>query len=137
MRIAYLTLDDVHEVVAAQMAAEYDIELRTWWPKDGPPDGACSAQLYDLDYWPLPERRQVLSDLLAGRLPGPVGVHGYNLDDEQMEALAKRGVIVGRYLEPELLARLYLAALEGRVAAAQEALPAHQGRPAPVAALPA
>jgi hypothetical protein len=98
MRIAYLTLDDVNQELALELAARWGIRMDVLSPRDSFPEGALDLVLYDLDHWPEPERQQALSRLLDGPAPHPTAVHSYNLDERQVKALRGRGVAVYRRL---------------------------------------
>jgi hypothetical protein len=100
--IAYLSTDEVNQDLALQMAAACDIRVELLSPRDPPPDGEFDALVYDLDYWPLPQRQEVLAELLTGQAPHPVAVHTYNLDADQIDALRAKGMAVHRRLEPEV-----------------------------------
>jgi hypothetical protein len=102
MRIAYLTTDEVNEQLALQMATECGITLCPLAPKDAPPDGEYDAVLYDWDYLPVEEQREVMAELLSGLLPHAVALHSYNLEDYQVEALRGNNVAVYRRLQPML-----------------------------------
>src|SRR5262249_12940393 len=71
-------------------------------PKDPPRDEEFDALLYDLDSWPVGRQIEVLAELLAGRLPRAVAVHGYNLEDGPAEALRRHTVAVYRRLQPSV-----------------------------------
>jgi hypothetical protein len=102
MRIAYLTTDEVNQHLAKEMAAACRVTLCPLAPKDPPPDKEFDAVLYDWDYWPAEKRQEVLAELRAGRLPGAVAVHGYNVEEGQAEALRGHAVAVYLGLRPEL-----------------------------------
>ena len=109
MRIAYLTTDEVNQELALQLAADQEIRLEVIWPRDEPPDGCFDAVIYDLDCLSPPQRRQLLTDLAAGRAPRPAAVHSYALEGEQIKALLGRGVIVRPRLRATLFRRLAAA----------------------------
>jgi hypothetical protein len=102
MKIAYLTLDEVHEDLLRKLAETRGAEFCAFPGLDPPLAGGFDAMIYDLDYLP-PERRQsVLAELLSGRVSHRAAVHGYNLRRKQVQGLRRRGVIVGRTPERAL-----------------------------------
>jgi hypothetical protein len=109
MRIAYLTTDEVNLELASRLAADQQAQLEVIWPRDEPPDGRFDAVLYDLDCLPPPLRRQLLTNLAAGRAPRTAAVHSYALEGEPIKALLGQGVIVRRRLRATLFRRLSAA----------------------------
>jgi hypothetical protein len=85
-------------------------------PKDPSPDEAFDAVLYDCDFWPIKDQREVLAESLAGYGTRVVAVHGYNLEDDQAEALRRQGVAVYRRLRPRLFRFLRRAVRRVRAA---------------------
>jgi hypothetical protein len=118
MRIAYRSTDEVNLRLAEDMAAARGLTLCPLAPKDPPPDEAFDALLYDWDSWPIGQRQEVLAELLAGRLPRAVAVHGYNLEGGQAEALRRRAVAVYRRLQPRVFRFLRRAVRTVRAATA-------------------
>jgi hypothetical protein len=116
MRIAYLTVDEVNQDLALRLAADYGMTLSPHTFRDLPPDGQFDAVLYDWDHFPLSEQRKTLARLLDGPLFCPVGVHGYNVPEPQVEALRKKAVVVFHTRQPEVFLLLYLAAVQLRSA---------------------
>src|SRR5262249_53906643 len=102
MGIAYGTTDEVNEHLAEQMAAACGLTLYPLAPKDAPSYESFDAVLYDWDYWPVEQQQEALAELLVGRLPHAVAVHGYNLEDGLAEALRLNGVAVYRRLQPRV-----------------------------------
>jgi hypothetical protein len=132
MRIAYLTTDEVNLHLAEGMAAACGLTLCPLAPKNPRPDGEFDAVLYDWDYWPAQERREVLDELLAGRRPHAVAVHGYNLEDGQAQALRRHTVGVYRRLHSRVFRFLRRAVLTARAARALGRSPQEEpaaGRP--------
>jgi hypothetical protein len=105
-RIAYLTTDELNEAEAAQLADECRVEIHPLLLRDPPPNGEFDAVLYDLDYLPVERRQVVLAELLAGPPHSRVGVHSFNLDEEQEEALRRNHVVVARRLDEALIRQL-------------------------------
>jgi hypothetical protein len=116
MLIAYLTTDEVNQDLAMRMAEECGTTLALLSLRDGPPDGRFAAVLYDLDFLPPLQRQEVLGELLAGPSSHPVAVHSYNLEEDQVKALAENQVLVHRHLEPEVFQILCQAAGQARTA---------------------
>ena len=128
MRFAYLTTDDVNLSLALRMAADCDASLEGLSLRDAPPAGRFDAVLYDWDYLPPDKRREVLSELQSGPLTCPVALHGYNLGEDQVEALRRQGAVVSRRLE----AKLFLA-LRRAVRRVRALVLADDGQPRPPA----
>ena len=118
MRFAYLTLDEVHEDLALELAATCGVTLCPLAPKDGPPDGRFDAVLIDWDSWPCQRRQEALTELLSRPTPCPVAVHGYNLEDGQVKSLCHQGVAIYGSLRPEMFRRLRRLVLARRAAEA-------------------
>jgi hypothetical protein len=116
MRVAYLTTDEVNEQLAQQMAVACGVTLCPLAPKDAPPDGECDAVLYDWDYLPIEWQREVMAELLSSPLPHPVALHGYNLEDGQVEVLRRNAVVVYRRLQPRVFRSLRLEVIAVRAA---------------------
>ena len=110
MRIAYLTTDEVNEQLAVDLANECGASLHVLSLRDSPPDGEFDAVLYDLDYFPTPQRQKLLSDLLAGPSPHRVALHSYNLEEYQIDALRGNGIAVHRRLGSEIFQLLHRGA---------------------------
>jgi hypothetical protein len=109
MLIAYLTTDELNQHLALQMAEECGETLCPLWLSDAPPDGEFDAVVYDWDYLPAQRQQAILAALLASRAPHPVAVHGYNVDEDCVEALRGQSVAVYRRLQPEVFRSLALA----------------------------
>lgn len=106
MLIAYLTTDEVNEQLALHMAEEIGQTLCSLAPGDAPPDEDFDAAVYDWDYLPVRQQQAIRAQLLAGQGVRPAAIHGYNLDDNFVEALRRHDVAVYRVLQPELFHRL-------------------------------
>jgi hypothetical protein len=102
MRIAYCSTDELNRHLAEKMATSCGLTLCPLDPKDASPNEAFDAVLYDWDFWPVGKQRVVLSELLAGHGVRVAAVHGYNLADDQAEALRRHGVAVYRRLRLRL-----------------------------------
>jgi hypothetical protein len=118
MRVAYLTTDEVNEQLAVQMAQECGVTLCPLAPKDAPRDGEYEAVLYDWDYLPVERRREVMAELLSGPLPHAVGLHSFNLEDGQVDALQRNAVAVFRRLQPMVFQAFRRAVIALRIAKA-------------------
>jgi hypothetical protein len=106
MLIAYLTIDEVNQQLAMQMADECGETVCLLTPNDPPPDEDFDAVVYDWDYLPVQRQQSIRADLLAGRSRRPVAVHGYNLKEDYVEALRRQNVAVYRALQPEVFQSL-------------------------------
>jgi hypothetical protein len=118
MLVAYFTTDDVNLALALDFAARQGITIHPLEPRDGAAPGHCDALLYDWDFWPAGRREQALAELLAAPACRPVALHGYSLQEEQAEALSRRGVAVHRRLRLQVFQHLRQAIVAGRVAEA-------------------
>jgi hypothetical protein len=106
MLVAYLSIDEVNQALATEMALACSVTVHPVWPRDPPPNGEYEALLYDWDSWPAERRKQVLEGLADGPPHRPAAVHGYNLTEDEAEALRRYGVAVHRSLRPEVFERL-------------------------------
>jgi hypothetical protein len=70
-------------------------------PRDRPTTACVDAVIYDLDSFPSPMREGVLAGLCAESDGPAFAVHSYNLEDDQIEQLTGKGVIVARCLSEE------------------------------------
>jgi hypothetical protein len=120
MRVAYLTTDEVNEWTALQLAEACGATLYPFEPRDTLPEVRLDAVIYDLDYLPAELRQGVLAECLAGPPSGVVGMHSYNLEEDQMETLARHGVVVSQHLSRELFLLLCQAAEQVREARSLE-----------------
>jgi hypothetical protein len=100
MRVAYLTTDEVNRELALEMADKCGLTLCPLEPRNGPPTKEYDAILYDWDSWPAEQRQETLAALLAGPLPHAVALHGYGLEDDQVETLRRHTIAVYRRLQP-------------------------------------
>jgi hypothetical protein len=106
MRIAYLTTDEVNREWAKRLADESGATLYDLTPVDGPPDSQYEALIFDLDYLPPEQRREILAGLLVHPANRPTALHSHNLDDEVVVQLRQNGVIVARRLAPMIFQTL-------------------------------
>lgn len=138
MRIAYWTTDFVNMNLARQWAEECGASLEQLFVKDRELEKGADAVLYDLDYLPPDNQREILARLTNGRLNHAAAVHSYNLADELSAALHTRGIAVGRRLERGLIERLHemvLAAQAAPTAATNRAEKLQDEQPSMVPAL--
>jgi hypothetical protein len=106
MRIAYYTTDEVNIDLALQMADVCGATLYLLPSSDVPPPGRFNAALYDWDALSLYRRQEILLESLASLSSCPVAVHGYNLEEEEVETLHQDGVAVFDCLDPEVFQTL-------------------------------
>jgi hypothetical protein len=95
MKIAYMTLDEVHENLVRKMAEARGANFCALAVQGSSPD-CFDAVIYDLDFLPEERREAVLAQLLSGSLAHRAAVHSYNLRKRQRQGLRRRGIIVGR-----------------------------------------
>jgi hypothetical protein len=112
MRIAYWTIDEVNLSLARDLAEAQGATIDQVMGKEKDPTQGADALLYDLDS--LPMREGILSCLHLSPNPGPVAVHGYYLEEHQIELLEAQGVAVYRRLESDVIANLCDAVLRAR-----------------------
>jgi hypothetical protein len=117
MRIAYLTTDEANQDLALELAQRHDIMLCIVEPRDSAPVAGFDGVLCDWDYWPAEAKVPLLQGWLGQASVPPLGLHSYQMDGEQAEALRRRGIAVHRVLEPGVFTALRQAILAGRVAA--------------------
>jgi hypothetical protein len=98
VKIAYLTLDEVHEDLARRMSLARGDVLSSLAARIPTPDEEFDAVVYDLDYLPPDLCRTVLAELATGPVRYQRAVHSYNLRKKQAERFRQRGVIVCRTL---------------------------------------
>jgi hypothetical protein len=98
MRIGYLTLDELNESLAKQLAAEFHLVLlRLSFREDSPID-QCDALLYELDYLASEDQQKLISTLVVSTSQIPVAVHGLNMQRRDIKALHSKGIAVFRRL---------------------------------------
>jgi hypothetical protein len=103
--LAYYGIDEVNQDFAAHLAAACGATVVPLWPRDPSPDGQFDAVLYDIDSLPHQHRQEIVGGLLALPRYGMVGVHSYQLEDDQ-DALCRNGFLVSRRLDLDLVRRL-------------------------------
>jgi hypothetical protein len=108
MLVAYLTHDEVNQVLARKLARKCGVKLDVYSIREAASACRCDAMICDLDFLP-PGSRDLLVAELQRAQNGPVAVHGYNLPARQRRMLRRRGVIVARRLRPDVFAWLRAA----------------------------
>jgi hypothetical protein len=114
MLIAYLTTDEVNQYLAMQMAEECGQTLCLLSLSHASPDGEFDGAVYDWDHLPTERQQAIMAEMLTRRVPHPVAVHSYNLDDDCVEALRSKAVAVYGTLQPEVFRLLARAAIHHR-----------------------
>jgi hypothetical protein len=91
--IAYHTTDDVNRAVLVRLAGLFRIPVEHTEPRDRP--ATAEVLVYDADFWwdNRTERDAGLRDLIAKADGRVIAVHGWTLDDEQLDRLRASGVI--------------------------------------------
>src|SRR5262245_44837735 len=112
--IAYLTLDEVNQDLAEQLAEGCGITLHLLTFQETPLGEAFDAVVFDWDSLPASDRTRIQAELLAGPLPCPVAVHRYNVAEGLAAELGQNGVVVHRCLGPGVFAQLRQAAEQPR-----------------------
>jgi hypothetical protein len=121
MRIAYVNTDEVNQDLASRMAAKCGAVVSVVLPADPPPGGLFDAVLYNLDNLPRDRRAALVEGLRRVKPVHPTAVHGYDISDEQAEALNQNGVAAARRLHHDLLRELLNGDREGRTAVPKDA----------------
>ena len=98
MRVAYLTVDEVNQEMAAELAARCHVTVEPVSFRDWPLQRPFDAVVYDLDSFPKAERAEVLTKLLNSLALYPVAVHSYSLTEGQVRRLRRNGIAVHRRL---------------------------------------
>jgi len=106
MRIAYMTSDEVNRALAGKMAARYGAVVCNPVPKHVQLAGDVDGVLWNLDDVPKALRAALLEGLCHSAPDHPVAVHGYDLTDEQLNALRRNGIAATRRLEADLFRSL-------------------------------
>lgn len=110
MRIAYYTTDEVNRFIVRRWGRRAGIRIDC--PGGGGLVTDCDVPvILDFDFLPAEVRAAWLAQLRAGRIAGPVLVHGHNIVDADAAALARSGAHVCR-------GRVRWAALDGWLDAA-------------------
>jgi len=104
--IAYVSPDEVHQELAAELAGERGVTLASFASSAEMPLVPYPAVIYDVDYLTLEDRRRVLDELTGTPLTQVAAVHSYNLNAGQQKALRRNGVAVHRRLRPAWFGRL-------------------------------
>jgi hypothetical protein len=102
MLLAYLTTDEVNLDLARRLAEDWGTCLYPLSFEEIPQHGQFDALLFDWDFLPPSRRQEMLRELLAEPSAYPVGLHSYQLEDHEVEALRHKGVAVFRRLDPEV-----------------------------------
>jgi hypothetical protein len=117
MDILYVSDDEVHQAMAADLGLACGATIHAIGPADEPPDSRrFSGVLYDLDSVPHRRRAGYLARILSPGRARPTAVHGYQVTDEQAAMLRLRGISVGERLRLGLLQALCGAARRDLIA---------------------
>ena len=109
MFVTYMSLDEVNQYIAARTAERHGAAMATVASPAELPATSSGAIVYDLDYFPAADRREILDTLTSGRVADVAVVHSYNLRPNQIRTLRQSGVVVHRRLHPGWLGRLIRA----------------------------
>ena len=104
--LSYLTHDEVNEDEARQTIEACGARMIPLWLRDPLPTGEFHASIFDLDSLPPNKQQDVLDDLLTRARPGRVGIHTFQLDENQASALRQNGVRVVRQLHQDVIREL-------------------------------
>jgi hypothetical protein len=114
MRIAYLNKDEVNREIVARIAARFGAVICNLGNGDARSDIGAEAVLYNLDDMPRDLRPAVLQGLTRSTQDLAVGVHGYDLRDDEIAALRGNGVAASQRLDSDLVRNLWKAILRRR-----------------------
>ena len=106
MSIAYMSLDEVNQDLALEIADRCGENLATLASPAEAPPAYCDAIIYDLDHLCATDRQQVLDQLTYRPAKHLAAVHSYHLPPRQVRSLRRNGVIVERRLHGDWLARV-------------------------------
>jgi hypothetical protein len=106
VRIAYLTLDEVNQHLALNLADEQNVCLEVQARPDNIIGREYDAVIYDPDSFPPNERPTNLTTILTCPLNKPVAVHSYCISPDQADILLRRGALTARQLGAGLFLRL-------------------------------
>jgi|SRR5262249_52337693 len=109
MRVAYLTLDEVNQHLALDLADQHGVSLDVQARPEDLTERQYDAVLYDPDSFPPHERLANLAAVLACPSDRRVAVHGYAFSTEFLHVLRRCGAIVARRLEDVVFKRLVTA----------------------------
>jgi hypothetical protein len=104
--IAYLTTDEVNEDLALRMADKCAATLYPCGLRGAAPNGEFDVVLFDWDHLPECQREKILTELLKSPRSCALALHSYNLEDDQREALRRKGVAIFRRLSHRVFRRL-------------------------------
>jgi hypothetical protein len=96
--VAYLTVDEVNQDVAVELATRSHVTVEPVSFRDLPLGRPFDAVVYDLNSFPEAEREEVVTKLLSSLALYPVAVHSYHLAAGQVQRLRRNGVAVHRRL---------------------------------------
>lgn len=103
--VVYHTFDEVNLDAMRHLAGGCGLAVRHREPRDGV--GTGPALIFDADFWwtSREDRASGLDELLNREVfPAFIAVHGWQLDDEQIDRLNAAGVLAVRKLDEALLA---------------------------------
>src|SRR5437660_8017785 len=109
MHVAYLSIDEVNQAAAQEIAEALDVTLFIRTPRDKPPGKEFDGVLCDWDSWPSSGRAEFVAMSARESIASRVAAHGYNISEEESESLIYSGVLVWRVLEAEVFRRLIQA----------------------------
>jgi hypothetical protein len=112
MRIGYLTLDEVNENLAQELAARFHIRLERLSFCDDAAVQCCDALLYEVDFLAPGDRERLLARLIDRSGDAPVAVHGFHLCRRETRFLRGSGIKVFRRLETKVFRQLIRDARE-------------------------
>jgi len=104
--IAYISLDEVNQDLAARTAEKYGVTLDFFASPAGMATLPCDAVVYDLDSLSRDDRLHIFDELTCGPVKCLAAVHCYNMRPIEEAALRRNGVVVHRRLHSGWLSHL-------------------------------
>jgi hypothetical protein len=111
MEIIYVSNDEVHQLMAEELAYKYGAMIHKSHFDNTPPNGHWfDAVLYDLDAVGPPCWPALLERIFAEARRYSKAAHGYGISDKMAAALGRHKIAVAQRLCPELMRTLCQAA---------------------------
>lgn len=110
-KLTYRSIEQIDAVLdhLAKLASRHNLKPEISFPRDPlPAAGETDAVVYDIDYLGLDfwGRRELVQTLASTPTSIPTAVHGYGLDDDEIEALRRNGIVALPKLNDALFAEL-------------------------------
>jgi hypothetical protein len=114
--VHHLSVDLVSISLAQQWGEEFNLNVQPRFPKEGlfPPDG--SGLIADLNHLSLEpgERHELFRRMAYTLLPYPLAIASYDVDERQIKRMERKRLVLGRWVNRDLIKRLANAVEEDR-----------------------